>query len=359
MKKLYTVLLSTAFFAGLPASASSAHPDGEWREIGTAKYTEDIFSILNPELKGLTWEAPMEQSQQEPEWYRIAPYAVESQVTQTYGKTDPTWIYINTADPAKVWVEDFMVFDRYELTQVVPEAGWPAGDRYATMAGNIISWPQKSLRITDIVSYEVSNSNTCLNGEMAIVVPGGENTDVWAVLGEAQFVDGIVSPLLTGAPSTVTVTVEERNDRPGYYRVTYPWSQFGEGSNPFLIDATDPGFVTVPFQDAGITHPQHGQMMMASVGATWVHDRGITKEDFISQHPEFVITLTDGKIVFPPNAVVFNFPTQNLTKFWDCETPAEAVIEIPGKASVETITIPSGIYTEEYYTLPEEFFRMW
>lgn len=348
MKKTFTLLATLAI-----ALAALAAPDGEWQKIGTGRYYEDLFTFFSNDYRGLNWEVEVEQSATDAAWYRLAPYAVESAVTKAYGGTDNTYLYINTTDPTKVYVEDFTMFGHYEFTQVVPECGWKLGDRYATLTNGIISWPRISVRVTNLDDMsECYDSNTCLNTEFAIVLPGAEVKEKWAEVGKGEFVDGIVSPMMNGTAPLLEVTIMERNDAPGFFKIVAPWAQYGS-TEDFLIDATDPDFVTCPFQEGGFSIPEYGVFSLASVGATYVHDGGISKEEFIAAQPAAVITYRDGVIRFPANSVVFNFPMYNLTSWYGAQQGKIGALAMPGFSAIDNVAVDTAAddAPAQYFTL--------
>lgn len=351
MKKIS--LFATMLLIALSVYAA---PEGEWEAIGTGRYYEDLFPVLNSSLRGLSWEVAVEKSTSEDGWYRFAPYSVPSAVTEAYGGTDDTWFYLNATDPEKVYFEVATVFGRYEFSQVVPECGYRVGDRYATLSNNIVSWPRISVRVTNLVDMsECYETNTCLNTEMSLVLPTpGGNTEKWSDLGEVEFVDGILSPMLNATAPLLRVHLMERNDAPGYYKLVNPWQQYG-GNEDFLIDATDPDFVTCPLQEAGFDMPEYGPFAMASAGATWVHDSGISKDEFRNRFPELVVTLRNGIISFPPNSVVFNFPQLDFTHFYSAEHPSIALVALPGhhvsEVGVQQTIVDTTDLPVEYYNL--------
>lgn len=349
MKKLY--ILAAALLASVAAHAA---PEGDWEAMGNGRYYEDLFTVLNADFRGLSWEVPVEKSTSEEGWYRFAPYSVSSAVTEAYGGTDNVWFYLNATDPEQVYFEVATVFGRYEFSQVVPECGYRQGNRYATLSNGIVSWPRLGVRVTNLVDLsECYETNTCTNTEMALVLPGNEVAEKWNDLGEIEFQDGILSPMLNATSPLLKINLEERNDAPGYYKLVAPWQQYGSSEN-FLIDATDPDFVVCPLQDGGFDMPEYGTFSMASVGATWVHDAGITKEEFCDRYPEYVVTLKNGIINFPPNSVVFNFPLLDFTKFYSCEHPARALVALPGhkvsEVGVKEVDSVSETDTQ-YFTL--------
>lgn len=342
------LLTASTLLAPIPAHAA---PEGTWKAIGQGQWHEDLLTVYDPALAHSQWTVPVEQSDADPAWYRVAPYAVESEATSTLDTTDNTYIYINTTDPSKVYIEDFTLCDgKYEFTQLVPECGWRAHDRYATLAEGIITWPRISVRTScpDLCIYD---SNTCPNGELALVLPTATTPSLWTSIGRGTFTDGICCAFLTGAAETHEVEIEERSDRPGYYRITQAWRHHATVAEPLVIDATDPDFVTLPFQPTGLTFPEYGEANIASVGATYVHEDGITKEEFISRSPEMVIKMKNGVIEIPENAVVFNFPSFNWLKFYGAEHPAKSYIRLAGGDSLEKVEAATGEDAATYYNL--------
>lgn len=324
MKKL--LLSLTLLVAGVGALRAEV-PAGEWNFIGMGEYHEDIFTIIPQIPRNLSWEVAIYENEEAPGWYRFNPYAVETAVTEYFGETDDTYIYINATDPAKVYAEDFDLFDRFTFSQLTPDTGWKSDDKYAVLNNGIISWPLKSFLVLEDSDWEYYDMTTVVNGEMALVLPGSEVSELWNTIGEVTYVDGVISPLLTGKSDTFTVTLQERNDIAGYFRILNPWKSFGSDMY-FEIDATDPELVMCRFQNTGVTYPERGETWIAAMADTYVHEKGLTKEEFIDKYSEYVITYdqTARKIVFPKNSIVYNFPYYNWLTFYACDNPAEGIL---------------------------------
>lgn len=103
----------------------TVHPTGEYKSLGTGTYYEDIFTFWGAASQ-LFWEVEIEESVDQPGWYRLRPYSMKNPVTDAIGKVDDTYMYINATDPDKVWMEDLILYDgQYIFSQNVPECDWP------------------------------------------------------------------------------------------------------------------------------------------------------------------------------------------------------------------------------------------
>lgn len=105
--------------------------------------------------------------------------------------------------------------------------------------------------------------------------------DEWAVLGEGIFYEDFISWVYGAtAGNYANVTIEESLTRPGYYRMLNPFSQENIatflGSTPsdliwpeedvyVEINATDPNAVVIPFQPAGFTIEEFGEVWIGYV----------------------------------------------------------------------------------------------
>ena len=84
----------------------------------------------------------------------------------------------------------------------------------------------------------------------------------WTVLGTARYTDDVLSPLFSGYDMvTYDVEVQERTDRPGFFRMKNPYGlghpynspeEVLEGDYYIEIDATDPQAVSIPLQEMGV-----------------------------------------------------------------------------------------------------------
>ena len=146
------------------------HPEGEYKNIGKGTYCEGLFSYYGaPEQ--LRWEIDIEESVDEPGWYRIQPYKTVNPITDLIGDTDDTYIYINATEPSAVWFEDIVLYDeRYVFSQLVPQMGWGnKWQEYGYMEDGIINMEDAWFCTFD---YELERWNHCEDGFLSIGMPG-------------------------------------------------------------------------------------------------------------------------------------------------------------------------------------------
>lgn len=134
----------------------------------------------------------------------------------------------------------------------------------------------------------------------------------WNVLGTGKWRDDIISSMfnVTNANAEIDVKVEERADRPGYYRVTEPYGpkmmqalfgrnvgSFVEGSN-IIVNATNPDKAYIPYQTTGATLGSDGEVEIASY----------TPEIFsVDESAARYGKLKDGIVTFPVGGIMVNF----------------------------------------------------
>lgn len=163
-----------------PAKAPAADT---WKEIGTGEYMEDFYTILGGVIAPYTkWEVPIEQSQENPGWYRLQPY-MSGPLSNMFYMKDPTYLYVNATDPEKVYFEDFLTFGTYPVCNLVAESEAakdliPSGDygqqyMYGTLKDNVISFPPKSAVFGMNDTYWLTSPYSGCQ----ISLPGGAVTD--------------------------------------------------------------------------------------------------------------------------------------------------------------------------------------
>lgn len=162
---------------GVDKNAPRKAPEGTWTSIGTGTYCEDLLTIFSDVTEGQQWKVDVEQSTTEPGWYRILPYASETNpVASLLGQADTeTYLYINATNPQKVYTEDFIPYGSFYFSNAVPESDWDGLEMYGTMADNVISFPSQSF-----MYYHTTTSQwipTTLNGGLKLYLPGAEVKD--------------------------------------------------------------------------------------------------------------------------------------------------------------------------------------
>ena len=149
------------------------------------------------------------------------------------------------------------------------------------------------------------------------------------------------------------VTIEERADLPGYYRIydvydaTYMTNMFNMNANSICleqhytyIDATDPEKVWIPTFKTGIVmSAEYGEMSIGSYVAE--------NEDFDPSIASIYGTLEDGVISFPANALQLHFA---ILGWYPSNSYGLHRIILPGYRAVdESITINPGITEADGY----------
>lgn len=167
--------------ASAPATAAPAKapsvPKGQWNSIGEGIWYDDLFSSPYFQLTtpGQSWTIEVEQSADSPEWYRMLPYGPGSPVADVVGEDDSlNYVYLNTANPEKVWMPEFKAFGTFLFSHYVDENGWFDNFRYATLEDGIVSFPKES------VAYRHPTDGwprVTTNGKFRIALPGSKPAD--------------------------------------------------------------------------------------------------------------------------------------------------------------------------------------
>ncbi|MDE6702617.1 MAG: hypothetical protein K2K00_02945, partial [Muribaculaceae bacterium] len=146
------------------------HPKGEYESLGTGTYCEGLFSYFDAPSQ-LRWEVEIEESVDEPGWYRLQPYKDWNPITELIGECDPTYIYINATDPDFVWFEDIILYEgRFVFTQLVPDTGWKQGwFEYGRLEDGIINMEDAWFCT---FNYELDRWEHCDDGFLAVGLPG-------------------------------------------------------------------------------------------------------------------------------------------------------------------------------------------
>lgn len=130
----------------------------------------------------------------------------------------------------------------------------------------------------------------------------------WNLVGQGKWRDDIIASLYGSVPvpnPEVEVSIYEREDKPGYYRMDvynsdFMYAMFGQpyatAGKKTVIDATDPDKVWFPKQATGVTlNPDDGEIWMASYV-----DKQFSIDAADSQYGKLV----NGVITFPENSIM-------------------------------------------------------
>lgn len=146
------------------------HPEGEYESLGMGTYCEGLFSYFDAPSQ-LRWEVEIEESVDEPGWYRLQPYKDWNPITELIGECDPTYIYINATDPDFVWFEDIILYEgQFVFSQLVPENNWgPKWMEYGYMEDGIINMEDAWFCT---FNYELERWEHCDDGFLTVGLPG-------------------------------------------------------------------------------------------------------------------------------------------------------------------------------------------
>lgn len=283
--------------------------EGGWHSAGTGVWFEGLLTIFDEVEEGLSWEIEIEESDEAPGYYRFIPYHANSPIARIVNAADREYFYLDARDPEKVYSEEFIAYRDFEFnyyfSQIVPENGWEMS-RYGFVEDQVVYFPEKSFGYFEPATSMFWEVN--FEGDFKIVLPGGEAKPNWNKVYESKYVDGFCGPYFNGHEEKMQVVVEERDHKPGYYRLQGAFSAYGS-DHPLIIDATNPNFVVVPYQETGFTHPQRGEVVVYSHCENFISPMKYpTIEEYAEAYPQYVATMTDGMITFPPDAIVLHFP---------------------------------------------------
>lgn len=172
-----------------PGKAPARAPEAtDWQSIGTGIWCEDLFTVISDLFEGGKWNVDIETSESNQGWYRLIPYGEGSAPAEILGQPDTEYVYINASNPEAVYIEDFIVYNSWMFSQIVPENQWDMSN-YGTLEDGVISFQKGSFAITeDGESWErIDGSN------FKIYLPGAEykdyslslSVDTWCTVGDA------------------------------------------------------------------------------------------------------------------------------------------------------------------------------
>lgn len=169
-----------------------------------------------------------------------------------------------------------------------------------------------------------------------------EGEITWKLLGQGTYMTSIVGDYYLRNPQPEEVTIYEDAANPGYYKVEGLWHQMGTNLS-MIVDATDPEYVIVPYQNCGFLDDVDGVTYIASQTYLFQQD-GYSKDVVIAQVPYLVPVLKDGAINFPANSLLLRWPEAPADS--EYETDPDSYYGAGEDASAGYLILPGG-------TLPE------
>ena len=154
---------------------SPAHraPEAEdWTSAGTGVWVEGIMTIFGEVPSDMMWNVDIEASESNPGWYRLIPYGEESPLAELMGGADNTYAYVNATDPEKVYIEDFMPWGAFLISQYVEENEYEGADYYGTLSNGAITFPDEAF-----VLYTYTGDYAFTGTGTKLYLPGAEVKD--------------------------------------------------------------------------------------------------------------------------------------------------------------------------------------
>lgn len=201
-------------------------PKGEWTNIGTGKWFDDLFSYYQVVAPGDMWEVVVEESAATPGWYRLLPYGPGSPVADYMGDDDTeNYVYVNATNPDKVYIPDFDVFGKYKVSQHVDENSWWDETEYGKLENGVISFPADCFchRVPEAGGPWVRINNS---GKTRLALPGSNPED---------YTFRVESPFCVDEEGNVRLRFTIGEDIATVKYVLLEGEYFAEGNNVNLI----------------------------------------------------------------------------------------------------------------------------
>lgn len=196
-------------------------------------------------------------------------------------------------------------------------------DTYGTLAKGNLTYQERQMFVA-FADYDPLDhlyyANT--NSQFRIIWPGAEEyvdpTTVWNIIGEGQFTDGLLYPLLTGETEnlpTYSVPVAQFGGDPNMYRLMNPWKsgicEYGidyTGDKYLEFDCTNPDLVVMDLQSTGLTFTGLGTLYFINRGAYYLGN-GYEAQEIIDAG--YNDTFKNGVISSAAGNTLYGFPNES------------------------------------------------
>lgn len=350
MKKIYTAI--TAIFIAL--SAQAVPIENGWHSIGTGHWFEGLLTIFDAfdPYDELSWDVEIEESDEAAGYYRIQPYGAGTPVAEIIGTPIDTYFYLDARDPQNVYFDGFITIS-YDIDEYTEEHQifQQRSGYYGKLDNKVVYFPFESFEwFADVEGAGWVPCN--MNGDVKVVLPGGEVRPNWVPVGTGKYTDGFLNPFFYyfdksyAQTYTTDVEVYERDHVDGYFKIENAFTPHKSYAS-MIVDARRSDFVRLNETDLGISHDVRGPIMAYSRfidEISPVKDMK-TYEDYIAQQPQYVATLTEddatgtATVTFPADAIVLTFPVyyeaqgNPLQRWTNDDLALPTVITIPGRAN--------------------------
>lgn len=156
---LHKIVFEDGVLDNIPAKETFVSiGEGIWQHNGMFGVSEDHR----------LWHVEFEKSLDTPNRYRVRPYA-SYEAMRALGFKDDVAVVICADDPQKIYIESY-IFSDNDVSQDVPENGWPSGTSYGTMTDGVITIPARSFKVKP-TDTETWNSNKYSDNPLVITLP--------------------------------------------------------------------------------------------------------------------------------------------------------------------------------------------
>lgn len=124
-----------------PVDPRTVIPTGEWSVVGDGQYYEDVFTMVHWQ-KGLNWTVSIEESVEQPGWYRFIAYgdACPKTILNKLGieADNNSYMYINATDPDRAFIPVCSIGNKYNVCSYVIENNFDS-EKYFEINDGVIS----------------------------------------------------------------------------------------------------------------------------------------------------------------------------------------------------------------------------
>ena len=125
-----------------PVDPRTVIPTGDWEVLGDGTYYEDVFFMDYHWEKGASWTVTVEESVEQPGWYRFIAYGdacPKAIIEPTFGEPDnESYMYINATDPDKAFIPICSFGNKFNICSYVLENDFDPS-KYLTVNDGVIS----------------------------------------------------------------------------------------------------------------------------------------------------------------------------------------------------------------------------
>lgn len=188
-----------------------------------------------------------------------------------------------------------------------------------------------------------------------------ENADKWENIGKGIFTDAILSGFYGDKkPKTYEVTIEQRKDLPGYYRIVNPYgdsypeykaetfSDKHSHNHYIFINATDPDAVILEEAPVGVDFGNNGDARVSSTAAQALASGSKTIDEI--KKANMCGKLKDGKITFPRKTLLFSERNYIVGNWRNADANGKTALVLPATSGIYELDTDDN-QNEVYYNL--------